>query len=1037
MLNSLSLLPNFLKLIIILFTVSCFSSTMILNIATWNVRGLTRIEKQHLSGIDCDRYHTDIISVQETKTVTVEHLESILPTGQKLVILKQTKLTNNGHGGLGFIISKRLLDSVISYKTISDRVAYLDFQIPCNNVNKPWRARIVNCYSPTLPKATKNPILIEKFYDELSVATNVPSRVELFVTGDFNAKLGKRSIIDEDNGLSDFMGKYGVGRRNDNGEHLLNFIVMNNLFVTNTSFKHSSRHITTRTGWIKDRATNYSRPFYSQIDYILCRTRCKPLLSNARSYSGTLLESDHKIVVTSLIIDERYKLNRTPSIKTIRYNTTSLVSSKDIQHQYKEDLNTSISLIADTEDTPIHSVSDDFGNLFDSVKASAKMVVGLRPKTGKKHFTSDPSVVSMSEERHKIINQLNDNSLRDRSALRKRKNKLMNGIRKRLKFLKEEEAKCLADEINSTDDCRRMFEAVKLLRGPSNKAGSGVVVHDSDNNTVTNEQEKADIIRVWFAEHYTGDEPPLEPFVGEPAPLDVPITAEEVRSCSTKLKNNKAIGPDGIPNELLKYAGDCFFEKYADLLNRCFTEQSYVASFGQGYLTPLQKPKPKPKGPLTSLRPLCLLNGTRKILSMITLKRIETQVANYTGPWQCAYKAGFSCSTIVWTQRIILSVVLEKHWSVNKMSVDMSSAFDTIRRSTILALLQDAGCSSDDTKLVRFLLSHTKLRVKINSSLSAEFECTVGAYQGDALSGCLFTLYSAGALHHLRAVASSFIPNPPYNEHNLQLEWEYSDDEEFLAEVKDTLDKLLLLCKEIFGEWNLKVNEGKTEFTKFYIAGKDDLDAKGEPLKDREEWRSSITLGSKLCTIADINHRCNRGNHAFHEYKKIWLHGTNISLKRKLMIYEAQVTSVILYNSSSWAMTQKLSNKLDVCQRKHLRQIVKMQWPSSTISNTALYKLCNFTPLSVRVIESRWKMLGHVLRSDDLNPSQLAMYFAVDSNNFLKGRIGRHQANLLSIIKKDLRLRDLNMNNIIDLNELRMLAHNRTLWRELGKQTQN
>ena len=98
------------------------------------------------------------------------------------------------------------------------------------------------------------------------------------------------------------------------------------------------------------------------------------------------------------------------------------------------------------------------------------------------------------------------------------------------------------------------------------------------------------------------------------------------------------------------------------------------------------------------------------------------------------------------------------------------------------------------------------------------------------------------------------------------------------------------------------------------------------------------------------------------------------------MVYEAQVTSVIMYNCNSWAPTKASMYELDVCQRKHLRQIIKMQWLTGKISNTALYKRCKTTPLSKRVEESRWKMLGHVLRSDDLNPAQLALQFAIKCN---------------------------------------------------------
>ena len=165
----------------------------------------------------------------------------------------------------------------------------------------------------------------------------------------------------------------------------------------------------------------------------------------------------------------------------------------------------------------------------------------------------------------------------------------------------------------------------------------------------------------------------------------------------------------------------------------------------------------------------------------------------------------------------------------------------------------------------------------------------LGAYQGDALS-VVFTLYAA-ALNHLRAVSTYIRPNTPYSHHSLSLEWEYADDEEFVSENRETLDELYNQCEQTFKERNLKVNLTKTEFTKIYLADTSELDDTGEPIQHREAWRNK-TLGSKLSTIFDVEHRCNRGQHAFQEYKKIWLKGTKISLQRKLLIYEAQVTSL-------------------------------------------------------------------------------------------------------------------------------------------------
>ncbi|XP_063679797.1 uncharacterized protein LOC134815179 [Bolinopsis microptera] len=184
------------------------------------------------------------------------------------------------------------------------------------------------------------------------------------------------------------------------------------------------------------------------------------------------------------------------------------------------------------------------------------------------------------------------------------------------------------------------------------------------------------------------------------------------------------------------------------------------------------------------------------------------------------------------------------------MGIDMSSAFDTIKRSVLLELLADAGCSEDDIRLVRYLLSCTKLKIKVRSTISGEIIVTIGAFQGDSLSGNLFTLYLAGALYHLRAFMSYLRPNPPFAENLLPLEWEYADDADFTDEDKKNLESMLPICN-ILEEWNLFVNESKTEFTHIYLAEKNEVDDKGEPLRGREPWRSSISLGSKLCSNED------------------------------------------------------------------------------------------------------------------------------------------------------------------------------------------
>ena len=98
---------------------------------------------------------------------------------------------------------------------------------------------------------------------------------------------------------------------------------------------------------------------------------------------------------------------------------------------------------------------------------------------------------------------------------------------------------------------------------------------------------------------------------------------------------------------------------------------------------------------------------------------------------------------------------------------------------------------------------------------------------------------------------------------------------------------------------------------------------------------------------------------------------------------------------------KKALDSVDVLQRKHLRQILKIFWPN-VISNENLYKRCKVRPLTERIAEARWKMFGHVLRSGESTPAYLSFRFACLTCKDYKGRVGAHRTNLYDVLIKDL-----------------------------------
>ena len=89
------------------------------------------------------------------------------------------------------------------------------------------------------------------------------------------------------------VGKFGLGKRNDRGERLIEFCKRQNLVITNTWFEQEKRR---RFTW---KSQGDLRRY--QIDYILVRQRYRNCVKSSWSYPGADVDSDHNLVAMRLI----------------------------------------------------------------------------------------------------------------------------------------------------------------------------------------------------------------------------------------------------------------------------------------------------------------------------------------------------------------------------------------------------------------------------------------------------------------------------------------------------------------------------------------------------------------------------------------------------------------------------------------------------------------------------------------------------------------------------------------------------------------
>ena len=226
------------------------------------------------------------------------------------------------------------------------------------------------------------------------------------------------------------------------------------------------------------------------------------------------------------------------------------------------------------------------------------------------------------------------------------------------------------------------------------------------------------------------------------------------------LQNGRAPGPDGISNELLKYAAGTLSEPFAELIDTIFEQHIALEKvLGKGILVALPKPgttrsthQPPPNSAIEQCAQDCIHHHSAVHLPQGWCIHRSQSIAK-----QLQRREKFA--DIVWAQRMLISVVLTRHWDFHKMGTDMSRAFYTINREKILDALTWAGCEADDLRLVHILLAGTNITVRVRSSWSAWFRTTIVSPQGDSLSLVMFTCYLAAALRCVWDCAGR--PDPP------------------------------------------------------------------------------------------------------------------------------------------------------------------------------------------------------------------------------------------------------------------------------------
>ena len=201
----------------------------------------------------------------------------------------------SGRSGVGVILDEGLKAGVVEVKRVGSRLI---------QVKVVWRGVVIHLISAYAPQVNLTLEEKQKFWEEFDGLVGPIDRSEkLVVGGDLNGHVGVGS-----GEYAGVHGGFGVGRRNGEGEVILDMAVAHDLCVVNTMFKKRVEHLLSYESDVE----------LSQIDYLLYRRDDRGDCKNCKVLPSEGMEGHHRVVILDLKIKGHRKSKETVQREVVK-----------------------------------------------------------------------------------------------------------------------------------------------------------------------------------------------------------------------------------------------------------------------------------------------------------------------------------------------------------------------------------------------------------------------------------------------------------------------------------------------------------------------------------------------------------------------------------------------------------------------------------------------------------------------------------------------------------------------------------------------
>jgi hypothetical protein len=846
------------------------------------------------------------------------------------------------------------------------------------------------------------------------------------IGGDLNGHVGADS-----DGYEGVHGGLSFGKRNEDGERILEFADALELVVCNTQFqKEKNKLVTYKSGGA-----------CSTVDYLLTRQQDRHMVKDVKVIPGEECVTQHKLLVG----DFRFRGLRTTMRKYQPRLRVWKLKEESVGSQFMQNVELHVNEVAAAS-----GVEAKWDSIKKVLLTATEEVCGKTRGPARHRETwwwNEEVAAAIAEKRRGYKEWYRTRSDTDRALYKKSKQQ----AKKTVAMAKESQRKEFAAELDSEEGKRNVFRIAKQMAQERQDVTGVNCLKDGTGNVVV---DSVGITKIWrdymdklLNEENVWDNDTLCARVEGPCEE---IMKVEVEIALKKMKKGKAAGPSGLVSEMLKAADTWGIQWLTDLCNAIVKEGKIPNDWKHSLLIPVYKKKGDPLE-CGSYRAIKLLEQAMKVIERVFEARIRRQVN--VNNMQFGFMPGRGTTDAIFVVRQMQEKHCAKRKKLYYAFVDLEKAFDRVPREVTRWALRKAGVDEWLVTAVMSMYEGASTMVRTSAGDSSSFEVKVGLHQGSVLSPLLFVIV-------MDIVSKALQEGLP---------WEllYADDLVLMAESLQQLKDKLQKWKAGMEAKGLKMNVGKT---KIMIGGENTGD-----VEESGKWpcgvcrkgvgRNSIQCmkcakwvhkkcsgvkgslqsvgGSFLCrrcvdgttatantagevpkgldigdgnVVDKVGKFCYLGDminadggvdsavvarvrcawKKFRELAPILAHkGASLAIKGKL--YVSCVRSCMIYGSETWPVKAVHEAKLDRTEMRMIRWMCGVSL-SEKVPSVKLRERMGVESIKEVIRRNRLRWFGHVERKDDEDWVKRCISFEVEGT---KPR-GRPRKTWMELVRNDM-----------------------------------